>query len=150
MDTKATKRLDEQGISYERLRHSEPALTCEKAAEERKRPLGEMVKCILVVDKKRRYYLACTLADARLDTKKLAAVLECSRLSFADEGEIEGVLGYKQGAISPLRVNIPVVFDKKIRDKEKVNISSGEPTLGLELSAGDLISLVNPLIWEIT
>lgn len=152
METKITKLLDSKGVEYRLLPHQKPVFTCEEAAEERKVPLEEMVKCILLVDKKKRYFLACVSADKRLDTQKVRDILGCSRLSFASEKEIEEILGYKKGAIPPLllKTDIPAIFDNKIMEKEKVNISSGDPSAGLELSPKDLVSFVDMKLGDIT
>lgn len=152
METKITSLLDSRGIKYRLLPHSKPVFTCEDAARERGVPLDEMIKCILLVDKQKRYFLACMTSEKRVDTQKVRDLVDCSRLSFASGEEIEDVLGYKMGAIPPLllKTEIPILFDNGIVNKSKINISSGDPSAGLELNSGDLISLVNPKIGEIT
>jgi prolyl-tRNA editing enzyme YbaK/EbsC (Cys-tRNA(Pro) deacylase) len=146
MKTNITKLLDSKGIAYRPLPHKKPVFTCEDAVRERGVPLGEMIKCILLVDKKKSYFLVCMTAEKMVDTKAVREALGCSRLSFASEKEIEDVLGCKLGAIPPLlpKTNIPILFDSSIATKESVNISSGDPKAGLELSSKDLIGLVKP------
>jgi Cys-tRNA(Pro) deacylase len=152
MDTRVTELLDSRGIKYRLLRHEKPAFTCEDASVQRGVSLEEMVKCMLLVDKKRRYFLVCTTSERRLDLKKVREALGCSRLSLASEKEIEDVLGYKLGAIPPLllKTEIPVLFDNGIMRKGKVNISSGDPMAGLELDPRDLASLVKPGFGDFT
>jgi len=81
-----------------------------------------------------------------IDTKKIRKVMNCKRLSFASDQEIEKILGYKKGAIPPLllKTKIPILFDNEIMRKEKVNISSGDPRAGLELDPKDLVLLIKP------
>jgi len=152
MQTKITKLLDSKGIEYRILPHGKPTFTCEEAAEERKVPLEEMVKCILLVDKNGKYFLACMTAEKMLDTQRLRELVDCKRLSFASEHEVEKVLGYKMGAVPPilLKQDIPIVFDNGITKKDKVNISSGDPKAGIELKTKNLIPLVKPKFGNIT
>jgi prolyl-tRNA editing enzyme YbaK/EbsC (Cys-tRNA(Pro) deacylase) len=146
MDTPITKFLDSKGIPYRFLPHKKPAFTCEDAAKERGVPLGEMVKCILLVDKKKSPFLVCMASNKMIDTKAVRAFLGCLRLSFASKEETGELLGYEVGAIPPLllKTDIPILFDNSIAKKEKVNISSGIPEAGVELSLQDLIFLANP------
>ncbi len=152
MPTRVTGLLDTGGINYRLLPHKKEVFTCETAAEERGVPLDEMVKSILLVDTKKNYFLACATSEKRIDTKKVKELLNCKKLSFASEKEIEEILGYTMGAIPPLllKTNIPVVFDNEIINKEKVNICTGDPKAGLELNPVDLINLVNPKFGDIT
>lgn len=151
--TKVMAYLDRMGINYRMLPHRQEAKTCELAAEERGVPLDEMIKSILLRDKKGRRVLACLTGEANLDPKKVVQYLEgYARLSFASAEEISEILGYKMGSVAPidLKTQIPVVLDTTIKSKDKVNISSGDPRLGLELKTEDFIKCVpNAIFGEI-
>jgi Cys-tRNA(Pro)/Cys-tRNA(Cys) deacylase len=149
--TRITKYLDSQGISYRVLPHSEPVFTVKMAAAERGVVLEEMVKSILLRErKKHRFVMACVTGNSRLDPQAVRAHLpgEWKRLSFANAEEITTHTGYTKGSIAPLGIpdNIPVVFDVAITNCTMVNISSGDPMAGLELAASDLIRLSKPII----
>jgi prolyl-tRNA editing enzyme YbaK/EbsC (Cys-tRNA(Pro) deacylase) len=149
--TQITKLLDSCGISYRVLPHSEPVFTVEMAAVQRGVVLEEMVKSILLRERrKHRFVMACVIGNSRLDPQAVRIHLpgEWKRLSFASAEEITGNTGYVQGSVAPLCLPdpLPVVFDIAITQCTKVNISSGDPMAGLELQASDLIQLVNPII----
>jgi prolyl-tRNA editing enzyme YbaK/EbsC (Cys-tRNA(Pro) deacylase) len=151
LTTRITQLLDSKGISYHVLPHSEPVFTVEMAAAQRGVVLEEMVKSILLRERrKRRFVMACVSGDSRLDTQAVRRYLEgeWKRLSFASSEEITAHTGYTQGSIAPLCLpdDIPVVFDDAIARCTKVNISSGDPMAGLELAAADLIHLCKPII----
>lgn len=152
MPSRVTQFLDSVAVKYRLLPHSKPVYTCEAAAKERNVPLDEMIKCVLLVDRKGNFYLVCTTAERMLDTNKVRNLEGSTRLSFASEREIEEVLGYEVGAVSPLllRTDVPVIFDRGILGKGKVNISSGDASLGLELSSEALISLIKPKFGDVT
>ncbi len=144
--TRVTALLDAHGISYRLLPHAVPAFTVEEAAAQRGVHLEEMVKSILLSEKKRRrFVMACVTGDARLDPQAVRAHLSGNwkRLSFATADDIRNVTGYVQGAVAPLDlpVGIPVVFDRAIARCAQVNISSGDPRAGLEIDPADLIRL---------
>ncbi len=149
METKITKYLDSLNIPYRLLPHKKPVYTCEDAAKERNIPLDEMIKCILLADKDNNYFLTCCTADRKIDLRKVRGVLKCKRLNFASEKEIEEVTGYEMGAIPPLLVDIPVILDKGIEEKENVSISSGNPIAGIELKREDLINIAKPVVADI-
>ena len=146
--TKITDLLDTNHIAYRLLPHTEPVFTVEAAAAQRGVVKEEMVKSILLREKKgQRYVMACVTGDARLDPKAVRAHLpeagDWKRLTFATAAEIQEVTGYVQGAVAPLCLpdDVPVLFDEIIAHCQKVNISSGDPMAGLELDPQDLIRL---------
>ncbi len=146
--TKITDLLDTNHITYRLLPHTEPVFTVEAAAAQRGVVKEEMVKSILLREKKgQRYVMACVTGDARLDPKAVRAHLPetdgWKRLTFATAAEIQEVTGYVQGAVAPLCLpdDVPVLFDEIIARCQKVNISSGDPMAGLELDPQDLIRL---------
>ena len=143
--SRITDVVDRHTIPYRVLPHSEPVYTVEAAAQQRGALVEEMVKSILLRDKKRRYVMACIPGNARLDPKAVRSHLPegWKRLSFASSAEVLAVTGSVQGAVAPLGLpaDIPVIFDQAIAGLNHVNISSGDPMAGLELDTGDLIAI---------
>jgi len=145
LDTKVTRILEANDVPYRVLPHDEAVYTVDAAAAQRGVIREEMVKSLLLRDRKRRYVLACVTGDNRVDPKAVRAHLtgEWKRLSFASAEEIARLTGYIQGAVTPLGLpdDVPILFDEAIADCDKVNISSGDPMAGVELSSRDLIRL---------
>lgn len=150
---RALSMVQEKGIAYRMLAHRREAKPVEDAVRERGVPIEEMIKCIFLKDKKGRFVLACLTGNATLDIQRIRTYLQgYSRLSFASADEISSILGYEQGSVAPinLKTPIPVILDTAITWNQRVNISSGDPRLGLELCLEDLLAcLDNPLIGEI-
>ncbi len=146
-ETKVIALLEKNDVPYHLLPHREPVFTVAAAAAQRGVVKKEMVKSILLKEKSgaRRFVMACVLGDGRLDPKAVRAHLpqDWRRLSFASAAEILQVVGTVQGAVAPLCLPeaVPVIFDEAIARCRKVNISSGDPMAGLELSPDDLIRL---------
>jgi prolyl-tRNA editing enzyme YbaK/EbsC (Cys-tRNA(Pro) deacylase) len=146
VDTKAIRLLAAHDVTYVLLPHSRPVFTVEEAAAQRGVVAEEMVKSILLRESGRgRYVMACVLGPQRLDHRAVRANLpgEWGRLSFAGNDEIAAITGYPRGAVNPLALppDVPVIFDEAIGRCRRVNISTGDPMVGLELDAGDLIRL---------
>jgi len=149
--TRITDFLDAHGIIYTLLPHSEPVFTVEAAAAQRGVVKEEMVKSILLRErKKHRYVMACVTGESRLDPQAVRDYLsgEWKRMSFASAEEIRELTGYTKGAVAPLDLpeEIPVIFDEAIAQFKKVNISSGDHMAGLELAANDLIELSHAIL----
>ena len=134
--------LDQQGVSYRLLPASEPVYTVEAAARQRGVVREEIVKSILLKDAEGRYAMACVTGEARVDPRRVRAELagSWSRFHFANSDEIVAVTGCPMGAVTPVGMpeSVPVLFDEAIMALPRVSISSGDLTLGIELSPSDL------------
>ena len=149
-ETRVIAVLDLHKIPYRLLPHSREVFTVEEAAEQREVFMDEMVKAILLRDKKRRYVMTCVRGDMRVHTKAVRAVLapEFQRLQFASAEEIKEITGSVKGAVAPVDLpsDVRIVFDEAIVLCENVNLSSGHPAMGLEMKGSDLIALCKPII----
>ncbi len=154
MNTPITTLLDTQNIPYRRLPHTEAVFTVEAAAQQRGVRGEEMVKSILLRDADGHYVMACVPGYAKLNPSAVRAHVpdHWRRLTFASAHEITHVTGYVMGAVAPLCLpdEIPVVFDISLAHLARVNISSGDPMLGLELAGADLIRLSGAILAPIT
>jgi Cys-tRNA(Pro)/Cys-tRNA(Cys) deacylase len=145
--TGVMQRLETAGVSVRRLPHLREARTVAMAAEERGVPEHEMIKCILLKDRRERFVLACLAGNAELDPQRVREVWpEFSRLSFSSPQEITQMTGHVLGSVAPisLRESVPVVLDADLATRSRVNISAGDPRLGLELALVDLLRVLGP------
>ena len=146
--------LDAAGISYRRLPHAEAVFTIDAAARQRGVVREEMVKSILLREGGGRFAMACVNGDAHVDPQKVRGMLggDWRRLSFASAEDILRVTGCPMGAVSPIGLppEVPVLFDESIPRCARVNISSGDPMLGLELDPGDLARVSGARLARIT
>lgn len=157
MKEKIIDLLDEHKVFYQLIEYTKPACTIEAGAAQRGGVQQDMIKSILLREKSNgRYVMACVPGDLRLNPQAVRAHLPIGwkRLSFASAEEIHAGTGYVRGAVAPLCLpkGLPVFFDEAIVLFTKVNISSGDPMIGLELDAQDLIMLAGastaPIAWD--
>jgi Cys-tRNA(Pro) deacylase len=139
-------------VPYAQVVHKKPAVSCDQVAHLRDIALENVLKCILLSDKKGRYCLACIPGNARVDIKRIEAVMRSGHLAFATPEEVVHVTGYPAGCINPLllKQQIPVFFDASILDKELVDISAGNPNSGIQLHPRHLAALAGPQFHPIT
>ena len=138
--------LEAHGIPYKLLPHESAVFTVEEAARQRDVLIEEMVKSILLRDKKQQYVMACVRGDERVDPKAVREHLgdeRFLRLQFATAEEIEKVTGCVMGAVAPIGLppEVPVLFDEALQPCSRYNTSSGDPVAGMELAAIDLVAL---------
>jgi Cys-tRNA(Pro) deacylase len=139
--TPITDLLRAKGISYRPLPHARAVFTCEEAASERGVSLSEMLKCLVFVDKStRKAIMACVPADRRVALGKLKQIVGMKSFSIASPEQIAEMTGFQRGSIPPIGLpdSVVVIADSTLLSKTRVNISSGIPTLGLEVAMWDL------------
>lgn len=136
-------------VPFRMIRYAAPLFTIEAVATQRQVIREVLLKSILLREKKSaRYVMACVLGNYRLDPYAVRQHLAPGwrRLSFASAAEVQQVTGYLCGAVAPLCLpaGMPILFDTAVIDYTRVNISCGDPLMGLELELRDLVRLVSP------
>jgi prolyl-tRNA editing enzyme YbaK/EbsC (Cys-tRNA(Pro) deacylase) len=137
MKTLITEKLEALNLDYTVKPHSQPVYTSEAAARERGVRLSQIVKTMLLMDRKDRMLVAVLPGDKKLDLKKIKKLMGVKDLRFLDRQTIEQRLGLVAGAIAPIAElfgNIPILVDPAVFRENRVDISSGDPCAGLELT----------------
>lgn len=145
MKTYVTDFLDSLDIPYQLKLHERPVFTSEDAARERGVRLSQIVKTMLLVGPEDTVVVAVVPGHKKLDLKRLKKLSGHKSLQFMDKEGIEKKFGLVVGAMAPLgpiMKGFPVFVDRSVFDEEVVDISSGDPTAGLELRRDDLKRLL--------
>ena len=140
-----TNFLDDNHIEYELKLHDNEVYTCEDAAFQRDVKISQIVKCILLSSKKKYYYLALLPGDKRLNTSDLKKITKEKSLNFVNSEKLINVFDLIPGAVSPLSQKLdtlPKFMDRKIFDEDLVDISSGDPKVGIELESKSLLEVL--------
>ncbi|MGF1726944.1 aminoacyl-tRNA deacylase [Photobacterium nomapromontoriensis] len=151
MQTPVTMFLEKEGVEFRLLPHNQPARTIEEAARERGVDPEQMVKSILLKDMSGFHVLACVPGPAQVDPTKVRALLGCRRMTCADASDVEKITGLVIGTVAPIGLKrpLPLIFDHRISQQLKVNISSGDRMAGIELATEDLLLLCDPMLADI-
>jgi Cys-tRNA(Pro)/Cys-tRNA(Cys) deacylase len=114
-------------------------------------PLGRIMKTIVCRSRSTGTYAAivCPM-DTRVDFKRIAQQLNCGRLETADPAELESVVGYPRGGVSPLGLDdhIPVVIERRSLDYETVLIGGGVSGVEVEIAPRELIRITGAVPFE--
>jgi Cys-tRNA(Pro)/Cys-tRNA(Cys) deacylase len=141
MKTPVTEKLDKLQINYKVKLHNKPVYTSEAAAAERGVRLSQIVKTLLFIDSSDRLIIAVVPGDRRINLKKLKKALGVKKLGFVDKETVAERLALVAGAIAPVSdffEGRPIFIDPSVFDEAVVDISSGDPCVGIELTSEDL------------
>lgn len=141
IETEVTKYLDDHGVSYEVKEHKEAALTCETAAEQRNVRVEQIVKCMVGRDDKGILYVMLIPGDRTLKIKKVRSHVGSKPVQLIPPEELAKEFGLTVGAISPIQFigNARILIDPTVLQEKLVDISSGDPLAGIELTSEDLL-----------
>lgn len=141
------KLLKEKGVGFKVIIFPTVAVSVEDvmrlAGDQIKR---EEITKALIVKLKCGDFVACLLkGDDRLDKNVLINDRhhqDQSILRLASKEEVLEVAEVEIGAVCPILLNIPIIFDEKVMSLKRINLGSGDLLKGLELNFEDLISLL--------
>ncbi|HSP46785.1 MAG TPA: prolyl-tRNA synthetase associated domain-containing protein [Clostridiaceae bacterium] len=142
------RKLEEMDIPYE-VEHHNAVFTIEEM-EELGLPFQEDVvkNLFLRDDKGKEYYLVVLMKDKKSDLKALRHAIGSRPLSFASEERLEKVLKLEKGAVTPFGilndedVKVTVVFDRDLREKEKVAVHPNDNRATAWLRLADLVRMI--------
>ena len=139
--------LRELGIEQRTTLHP-PVFTVEQAQEHTRHLDGGHCKNLFLKDKKGQLWLVTCLDEQRVDINRLAKVLGAARLSFANAGLLDEVLGVAPGSVTPLAIvndtasRVTAVLDTKLLAHDKVNCHPLENDATTTLASVDLLRFV--------
>jgi prolyl-tRNA editing enzyme YbaK/EbsC (Cys-tRNA(Pro) deacylase) len=140
MDTVVTQFLRERGIVHKVKPHSNPVFKSEDAARERGVRLSQIVKCMVGTDPKGRLFAMMIPGDKILKIKRVRVLAGGIKIDLLEPEKLAEKYGVTVGAISPTQFvgTATLYMDESIFREEEVDISSGDPSAGVELKASDL------------
>jgi Cys-tRNA(Pro) deacylase len=153
MKTNAMRILDSAGVDYKVKPHSRPVFTVEEAALERQVRTSQIVKTMVVKKGDGGFCIVLLPGHRQLSLKKVRRELGDSKVALATRDEVTKVTGYQVGAVTPIgirRRNLRVLCDRDVLEEDYVDISSGDPTAGIELRSSDLLASLNSTLVDVT
>lgn len=136
--------LKERGVGYRVIELKDRAISVEdviRFSKEEIRP-EEICKTIILKDRGGSMYAVFLLGDQRIDIKKARQVIG-GKVSIASFREVKKTTGVEPGAVCPLLVDIPVLVDRRVLTRERLNFGSGNHLYGLEIRSEDLAKVVD-------
>ena len=132
------KRLKESVKNYdtEFIEFREEVRTVKQAKELLGVSSKEIIKSLVVIDDEP--ILCIVLGNKSIDFKKLSKL--CGNVRLATEEEVLNITGYKVGGVPPI-VDIKVLIDKRVMDKEYVYGGGGNEHTLLKIKPQDIVKI---------
>ena len=144
-------KLEEKGIEYNLIRLKDRAMTVEdvmKFSDAKINP-KEICKTLIIKDQENNTHAILLIGSDKADFKKIRKRLKCSELRLATPEEIKRETGFKIGAVCPLFLNLPMLVDKRVFSRKKVNFGSGDHLFGIEINPRDILKCTRGKISDI-
>ena len=144
--------LDALGVDYERVDH-DPADTME-ICEEIDRVLGAPIckNLFLCNQNKTEFHLLLMPGEKRFKTKTFSRLIGSSRLSFASEEAMEGLLGLTPGSVTPMGLmndregRVSLWIDSELLKEEYLGCHPCINTSSIKLKTEDLLRVFLPAV----
>ncbi|MBS7619375.1 YbaK/EbsC family protein [Candidatus Bathyarchaeota archaeon] len=133
------KILKTMNVNYKLIKLKNRAVTVEDVIKysDEELNLDEICKTIILKDYEGNLYAAFLLGSHKIDFKKLEKATG-AKYSIVKAQEIEEKTKMSPGAVCPLLLRVPILLDKRVLEKRKVNFGSGDHLYGLEIATDDL------------
>jgi len=133
--------LESNNVKYKLYEH-EPVYTCEQASKVRGIPLSQGIKCLLLKSNKKRFILALTRGDKKVDFKKLAMLERTKKVKLANEDEVKKIAKCSIGCVHPFCKNVKIYVDEILLKNDKIEFNPGCHNKTVRIKVKDLISLL--------
>jgi prolyl-tRNA editing enzyme YbaK/EbsC (Cys-tRNA(Pro) deacylase) len=85
----------------------------------------------------------------RIDTDKLADVLDVAEVRQAAADEVRAATGFAVGGVPPFGHDLPVLFDEELLDHERVFAAAGDPNSLFAVDPRELADCIRARIVEL-
>lgn len=139
--------LKEHNIKYEITKHDRKIIKSDDL-EYKNIKKEDVCKTIILKTRKGEYLAVCLKGEDRIDTKKVREIIG-KKVDIASHQSVESSTGLKVGEICPLLVDMPILIDKKVFEKDKLHFGSGDLHHDLVMNPKDLEKVIKFKIVDI-
>ena len=145
-------RLDGLGIPYEAVEHPSVHTIADCAPVERQLNCMVVKNYFLTTKNQKHFYLCLVRPDARFRTADISKQAGSSRLSFANEEEMERLLRVHPGAVSPMGLifdeeqQVELLVDSALRDVPRLGFHPCDNSRSLAMAAQDFFERFLPAV----
>lgn len=153
--TSAIRTAESAGIEFSIHRYEHDA-NADSFGQEAAEKLGvspnRLFKTLIAQIDGKQLVMTLIPVAARLDLKKLAALMKGKKAELAAPAAAERATGYVVGGISPFgqKRRLPAVIDESTLGLETVHVSAGRRGLEIALAPADLVRLAGATVVAIT
>ncbi len=132
--------LRKHNIKYELIKHSKIIIKSTDL-EDKNIKKEDVCKTIILKTRKGDYLAVCLKSEDRVDTKKVKEIIG-KKVDVASHQSVEKSTGLKIGEVCPLLINMPIIIDKKVFEKDKLHFGSGDLYYDLIINPKDLEKVI--------
>ncbi len=138
------KLLQEKGVEYKLIKLSRKVISHEDVKKYSKGTDPEDdCKVIMTKDKQGNQYAFFARGMMKLDFSKIKEIVG-KKLNIMNYEELKKSTGKEPGAVCPLLLkNTKIYVDKRVLQRNKIDFSSGEQMLGLQIFTKDLNKIMD-------
>jgi prolyl-tRNA editing enzyme YbaK/EbsC (Cys-tRNA(Pro) deacylase) len=125
MREKVNARARELGLDVEVTTLDRPTRTVQEAASAVGCQDGEIAKSIVFVCDGDPVLVIASGAH-RIDTDKVAEVLDCAEIRQASPDEVRVATGFSVGGVAPFGHDLPVILDRTLLDYQQIWAAGGD------------------------
>lgn len=152
--TNAARLLDAWGVSYELAEYEvdENDLSALTLAKKIGQNIEQIFKTLVLRGDKNGVFVVVIPGNAEVDLKKAAKISGNKSAAMVQQKELLGLTGYIRGGCSPLGMKkpYPVFIDESCLLYDTIFISAGQRGLQLKINPRDLISVIDPVVGDVT
>jgi prolyl-tRNA editing enzyme YbaK/EbsC (Cys-tRNA(Pro) deacylase) len=143
-ELESVKILKQRDLEYRLIELEEKAISVEDVIRYSKTEIEpeEICKTIILKDRKGRKYAIFLLGNTRIDFNKAKRIIG-SKVSVASFDEVLDATGVEPGAVCPLTLKIPLLVDRGVLSRERINFGSGNHLYGLEIQTQDIAKIID-------
>ena len=144
-------KLRERNIEFNLIELKDRAMTVEdviKFSDGKLNP-KEICKTLILRNQENNSYAVVSLGNDRVDFEKVRKRFDSSKLRLATPDEIKQETGLEIGAVCPLFLDLPMLIDRRVFSRKKVNFGSGDHLFGIEINPRDILKCVDAKITDI-
>ena len=129
-----------------------PVLSMKDAMEVHGIAPGNVLKCLILKDRRGTVVAVMAPGDVRIDVNRLERLADLKKLTFMSREEMIAELGAEPGAVDPLtlpQLVSRVFVEKTLLEKDFVIGSAGSKYCGLKIRPREIIRAVNVTIADL-
>lgn len=144
--------LEASGVPFEVHEHP-PVVSIEEAGLRAPNLVEDLLKTIVFRVKDAVWVLAAVRCHDRIDYRRLAEALGVNRkqIRSLSPQEVEEQLGFEVGGVGPIpiRGDVRVIFDARLKETGRVRFGSGRNTRTIEMRFSDLLKVSRGALFPI-
>jgi prolyl-tRNA editing enzyme YbaK/EbsC (Cys-tRNA(Pro) deacylase) len=139
----SVRALRDKGVAFRLIELSQRAVSVEDVVRYSVSEIAvdEICKTILLKDPDGEMHAALLPGSRRVDLKKVRGVVGVS-VRIATFEEVKAATGVEPGAVCPILLKAPLLVDRRVLAKDRINFGSGHHLYGLEIDPRDLERVV--------